>query len=129
MTDNAFAYTSRCGPSPPSRPGARHLSTRPYRPQTNGKAERSIQTCPRRWAYARPYRTSARGRALPAFRNPYNLSRPHRGLGNVHLLFAYLMRPGTTTSDLTASSWILVSVPKNRCCTQRPAAAPYSQCP
>jgi transposase InsO family protein len=93
MTDNAFAYRSRVVQAVLGRWDARHLRTRPYRPQTNGKAERFIQTCLRRWAYKRPYRTSAaRGRALPAFLDSYNLSRPHRALGNVPPLFAFLMR-------------------------------------
>src|SRR3546814_5043173 len=44
----------------------KHLRTRPYRPETNGKAERFIQTLVRGWAYGRPYRTSnQRTKALP----------------------------------------------------------------
>jgi transposase InsO family protein len=39
--------------------GLRHLHTRPYRPRTNGKAERFIQTLINEWAYARVYSTSA----------------------------------------------------------------------
>lgn len=98
MTDNAFAYRSAAVTTVLQAWGARHLRTRPYRPQTNGKAERFIQTCLRRWAFARPYRTSAhRGRALPAFLDSYNLSRPHRALGDVPPLFAYLMAAGTTS--------------------------------
>jgi len=93
MTDNAFAYGSRSVQTVLAAWGARHLRTRPYRPQTNGKAERFIQTCLRRWAFVRPYRTSDhRGRALPAFLDSYNLSRPHRALGGVPPLFAFLMR-------------------------------------
>lgn len=104
MTDNAFAYRSQAVAAVLDTWGVRHLRTRPYRPQTNGKAERFIQTCLRRWAFARPYRTSGhRGRALPAFVDSYNLSRPHRALGDVPPLFAYLMRLGTTSWDLTAS--------------------------
>jgi transposase InsO family protein len=38
--------------------GFRHRRTRPYRPQTNGKAERFIQTALREWAYARRYENS-----------------------------------------------------------------------
>ncbi len=34
------------------------MFTRPYRPRTNGKAERFIQTMLREWAYAAVYRTS-----------------------------------------------------------------------
>jgi putative transposase len=46
--------------------GLRHLRTRPYRPRTNGKAERFIQTLQNEWAYGRLYANSAdRAAALP----------------------------------------------------------------
>jgi transposase InsO family protein len=55
--------------------------TRAYRPRTNGKAERVIQTLLREWAYARSYPSSAaRARALPGYRW-YNRRRPHSWLG------------------------------------------------
>jgi transposase InsO family protein len=61
----------------------RHLRTRPYRPKTNGKAERFIQTLLREWAYALPYRCSD-GRAsladLPRWLRHYNQERPHASL-------------------------------------------------
>jgi transposase InsO family protein len=58
--------------------------TRPYRPQTNGKAERFIQTMLQEWAYARLYPTNAvRLAALPAWIRFYNRSRPHTGLGGL----------------------------------------------
>ena len=64
LTDNGMAYTrSRAYAQTLAGLGARHRRTRPYRPQTNGKAERVIQTLLNEWAYARPYRierTSAR---------------------------------------------------------------------
>ena len=64
--------------------GVRHSHTRPYRPQTTGKAERFIQTAKREWAYARAYRTSAaRTLMLPGFLYRYNSRRPHRGIGNI----------------------------------------------
>ena len=67
MTDNAFAY--RSGAYPTALGGRRQTRTRPYRPQTNGKAERFIGTLVREWAYARTYTTnSARLDALPGFR-------------------------------------------------------------
>ncbi len=60
----------------------RQCFTRPYTPQTNGKAERFIQTLTRRWAYRRPYRSSAiRSASLPAWIKHYNHQRPHRELG------------------------------------------------
>ncbi len=62
----------------------RHSRTRPYRPQTNGKAERFIGTLVREWAYARPYRSnSERLAALPAFVDFYNQRRPHLALGGL----------------------------------------------
>ncbi len=61
--------------------GIRHLFTRPYRPRTNGKAERFIRTMLDGWAYKRPYATSAeRRRALAPFLTHYNTQRPHRSL-------------------------------------------------
>jgi transposase InsO family protein len=59
----------------------RVLKTRPYRPQTNGKAERFIQTLIREWAYARPFTHSRfRTRALPPWLRYYNQRRPHGSL-------------------------------------------------
>ena len=83
LTDNAFAYTL----SSPyrvavGRLGARHKRTRPRRPQTNGKAERLIQTLLREWAYGRAYRSNQdRSDALAPFVDFYNRRRPHTALG------------------------------------------------
>jgi transposase InsO family protein len=83
MTDNGACYRSNRFRHALERAGIRHLWTRPYRPQTNGKAERFIQTAKREWAYARAYRTSAaRTQMLAGFLNRYNSRRPHRGIGN-----------------------------------------------
>jgi transposase InsO family protein len=82
LTDNGAAYRSNAyrhalGPR-------RHSRTRPYRPQTNGKAERFIGTLVREWAYARPYRSnSERLAALPVFVDFYNHRRPHTALGGL----------------------------------------------
>lgn len=57
---------------------AKHVPTRPYRPRTNGKAERFIKTSWLEWAYARLYRRSdERSRALTAWLHHYNWHRPH----------------------------------------------------
>src|SRR5688500_6345410 len=58
--------------------GLKHLRTRPYRPRTNGKAERFIQTLLRGWAYGAIYRTAEqRLSALPGWLDFYNHERPH----------------------------------------------------
>jgi transposase InsO family protein len=82
LTDNGWAYRSAAYGAVL---GQRHHSrTRPYRPQTNGKAERFIGTLLREWAYARPYRSNAeRLVALPAFVDFYNQRRPHTALGGL----------------------------------------------
>ena len=83
MTDNAFAYTlSSPYRAVLDRIGARHKRTRPRRPQTNGKAERFIQTLINEWSYGRAYHSNAdRSAALPTFVDFYNRDRPHLGLG------------------------------------------------
>jgi transposase InsO family protein len=61
----------------------RHLFTRPYRPRTNGKAERFIQTLVNRWAYAAIYGSSAeRTATLPGWLTHYNFTRRHGSLGH-----------------------------------------------
>ena len=82
MTDNAFAYTnSRDFQRARARLGARHITTRPYRPRTNGKAERFIQSALREWLYAKPYRNSAeRTEDMTRWLHWYNHHRPHAGI-------------------------------------------------
>lgn len=82
LTDNAKAYLSRPFQALCAEQALRQSFTRPYTPRTNGKAERFIQTLIRRWAYRRPYRTSAfRAAALRPWIAHYNHQRPHRALG------------------------------------------------
>jgi transposase InsO family protein len=99
MTDNAFASTGHAVRTVLTARGIRHLRTRPYSPQTNGQAERFIQTCLRGWADKRPYRTSvARTAAFPAFLDFYNTARDHSALGHVPPLLHFLSgTPGTTS--------------------------------
>lgn len=81
LTDNGSCYRSQDFLSCCNELGIKHKRTRPYRPRTNGKAERFIQTALREWAYARPYHTSAgRRRALPYWIRHYNSVRPHGSL-------------------------------------------------
>ena len=82
LSDNAKCYDSHAFRALCQEYGVRQRFTRPYTPRTNGKAERFIQTLVRRWAYRRPYRTSAlRTAALKPWVRSYNHQRPHRSLG------------------------------------------------
>ena len=82
LTDNGGNYRSRRFLAVAARRAVRLKRSRPYRPQTNGKAERFIQTLIREWAYVRSYATSAqRRRALPSWLRRYNVVRPHAALG------------------------------------------------
>ena len=82
LTDNGVAYRSNAYQAVLGE--RRHSRTRPYRPQTNGKAERFIGTLVREWAYARAYRSnSERLEALPGFVDFYNQRRPHTALGGL----------------------------------------------
>ena len=82
LTDNGVAYRSNAYRAVLGE--RRHSRTRPYRPQTNGKAERFIGTLVREWAYAQPYRSNAeRLEALPGFVDFYNQRRPHTALGGL----------------------------------------------
>ena len=82
LTDNGSCYLSGDYRGACDELGVTPKRTRPYRPRTNGKAERFIQTLLREWAYAKPYRTSAwRNRALSKWLRHYNRVRPHGSLG------------------------------------------------
>ena len=82
LTDNGAGYISRRFLEIARRGHVRLTRTRPYRPQTNGKAERFIQTLIRGWAYAVSYPSSwRRTRALRAWLRHYNTARPHAALG------------------------------------------------
>ncbi len=84
MTDNAFAYTKSATMAELlAARRIRHLTTKPYRPQTNGKVERFQQTMAREWAYGLTYRRSGdRARALPHWLRYYNERRPHSSIGD-----------------------------------------------
>jgi transposase InsO family protein len=83
MTDNAWTYVrSRELHALLTRQRIRHLTTKPYRPRTNGKVERFHQTMAREWAYGVVYTSSEhRRRALPHWLDHYNHGRPHSSLG------------------------------------------------
>ena len=81
MTDNGSAYRSTVHAIACRALGVRHLRTRPYRPQTNGKAERFIRTMLAGWAYGAIYRDSReRNAALAGWLDFYNRRRPHGAL-------------------------------------------------
>jgi transposase InsO family protein len=96
MTDNGSAYVSTAHAACCSELGLRHLRTRPYRPRTNGKAERFIQTLTNEWAYGRIYGSTAERRAaLGPWLEHYNFTRPHGSLGH--------RAPATRVKDLVGN--------------------------
>jgi transposase InsO family protein len=83
LTDNGACYRSIVHALACKTLGLKHLRTRPYRPRTNGKAERFIRTLLAGWAYGAVYGTSdQRQRALPAWLDFYNRRRPHSALNH-----------------------------------------------
>ncbi len=82
MTDNAMAYRhSRAFADAVADLAARHKRTRPYRPQTNGKAERFNKTMAQEWAYARVFGSNLQRLAsLDDWLHHYNHHRPHTAL-------------------------------------------------
>ena len=81
LTDNARAYGSHAFRAVAAAHGLTLKLTRPYRPQTNGKAERFIRTLQDEWAYARSYRSNdQRLHELPRWLYRYNHRRPHGGI-------------------------------------------------
>lgn len=85
MTDNAKNYTrSKAFAEALTEVGARHIRTRPFRPQTNGKSERFNRTLLEEWAYVREYASNAeRVAALAPWVEHYNHGRPHTALGGM----------------------------------------------
>lgn len=82
ITDNGPAFRSIAFAEACLERGITQKFTRPFRPQTNGKAERFIQSALREWAYGRSYETSElRSQALPAWTHFYNWHRRHHGIG------------------------------------------------
>jgi transposase InsO family protein len=82
MTDNGSAYRSKLHAFACRTLGIKHTRTRPYRPQTNGKAERFIRTMLAEWAYGAIYAASSeRTAALDGWLWRYNHLRPHGSLG------------------------------------------------
>jgi transposase InsO family protein len=83
LTDNGAAYISIVHAIACRRLGVKHLRTKPYRPQTNGKAERFIRTLVNGWAYGSIYHSSTeRTAALDGWLWHYNHRRRHSALGH-----------------------------------------------
>ena len=83
MTDNAKVYGSHRFQAALAAAGARHITTPPYTPRWNGKAERVIRTLQDEWAYAHRWQNShQRAKALRSFVRYYNRRRPHSSLGD-----------------------------------------------
>jgi transposase InsO family protein len=81
LTDNGSAFRSKAFREACLRLGLKHRFTRAYRPQTNGKAERFIQSALREWAYGIAYNHSTeREQMLERWRHHYNWHRPHQGI-------------------------------------------------
>ena len=84
LTDNGSAFRSKAFARACRRLGVKHKFTRAYRPQTNGKAERFIQSALREWAYGIPYNhSSERADMLDRWIHHYNWHRPHQGINGV----------------------------------------------
>jgi transposase InsO family protein len=82
ITDNGSPYKATIHAIACHTLGIRHLRTRPYRPQTNGKAERFIRTMLNGWAYGAIYASSTeRTQALDGWLHNYNHRRPHSAIG------------------------------------------------
>jgi transposase InsO family protein len=97
LTDNGSAFRSKRFAAACRALGIKHSFTRPYRPQTNGKAERFIQSALREWAYGIAYHhSSERTAMLSRWTHHYNWHRPHQGIGG----HAPVSRLGRTSNNL-----------------------------
>jgi transposase InsO family protein len=96
LTDNGSCYRSRQFGHACHSLQIKHRRTRPYSPQTNGKAERFIQTALREWAYAKHWDSSdQRNQHLQPWNDYYNLERPHGSLN---------YKPPISRSDIGTTS-------------------------
>lgn len=98
LTDNGSAFRSREFAGACRVLGIEHKFTRPYRPQTNGKAERFIQSALREWAYGWIYQNSShRTQALASWQHHYNWHRPHSGIGGLAPMYRLKSRNNLLT--------------------------------
>ena len=103
LTDNGSAFRSKDFAVACKALDIRHRFTRPYRPQTNCKAERFIQSALREWAHGFTYQhPSDRTQALDRWNHHYNWHRPHQGIGgSVPMSRLNSSRNNWTYPDLT----------------------------
>src|SRR4051794_38360767 len=114
MTDNGSAYPSTVHTIARPTLRIRHLRTRPYRPQTNGKAERFIRTLLAGWAYGAIYRDSTeRSAALAGWIETYNHRRPHGALSHKSPI-ARLNELNNLLGSYTAAHPITLCIPEQR---------------
>ena len=100
LTDNGACYVSRIFTDTAAARNIRLKRTRPFRPQTNGKAEAFNKIMQAEWAYQRPYYSNdERLNVLPGFLAYYNHRRPHGGIGGA----TPASRLSTTSLGTTAS--------------------------
>jgi transposase InsO family protein len=98
ITDNGAAYVSTAHAIACRALGVRHIRTRPYRPQTNGKAERFIRTLLAGWAYGAIYASSReRTAALDGWLWHYNHRRRHSAIGRQPPISRLNNLPGSYT--------------------------------
>jgi transposase InsO family protein len=84
LTDNGGCYRSQVFMDAASAIGVQRRRTRPFRPQTNGKAEAFNKTLQNEWAYRRVYLSNTERLAeLSNFIDDYNYARPHTSIGNL----------------------------------------------
>jgi integrase-like protein/ABC transporter substrate binding protein len=105
MTDNGSCYLSKAFTRACKQLAIKHIRIKPYTPQTNGKAERFIQTALREWAYATAFEHSdQRHQALPAWLHRYNWHRPHASLARK----SPISRIGLTGNNLLEASQLVL---------------------
>jgi transposase InsO family protein len=98
LTDNGGCYRSREWATACAELGITPKRTRPYRPQTNGKAERFNRTMTSEWAFAQLFTSEAdRRAAFPAWLHAYNHHRPHTGIGGYPPISRLTNLPGQYT--------------------------------
>ena len=107
LTDNGKNYTSRLFRTVALAHRITLKLTRPYRPQTNGKAEAFIKILQNEWAYAREYLSNhQRLRELGRFMRYYNRRRPHGGIVPMPLGPSHACKQRLWEVQLATNEWV-----------------------